>query len=203
LKGGWDHEGDPLEALRTGDPTPFETFVETHTGTFLSFFRRHGAGPTEAEDLVQETFLKLFRNVHTYQPSGRFRAYAFRVARNAWVDRTRRRAGIPGGGHEGRGARAEAHEEGVGEVEALEPAIGPLDRLQRREEAGRVRAAVGELGEAHRSVFELAVVEGLPYGEIAALLEIPEGTVKSRMHHALRKLRGKLEPEPDPDGGVR
>ncbi|HJP01419.1 MAG TPA: RNA polymerase sigma factor [Planctomycetota bacterium] len=200
MTGCWDQERDPLEALRAGDPGPFEAFVETHTITFLGYFRRHGAGPGEAEDLVQETFLKLFRNVHSYQPTDRFAAYAFRVARNAWIDRQRRRATAPGGAREGSGGPTQdSGDEGGGVPETRDLTIGPLERAQRREEADRIRWAVRELGEAHRSVFELAVIEGLPYCEISALLEIPEGTVKSRMHHALRKLRGMLES--DSSGG--
>jgi RNA polymerase sigma-70 factor (ECF subfamily) len=203
LKGAEGWKRDPLEALRAGDRAPFEAFVQSETITFLAFFRRLGAGPTEAEDLVQETFLKLFRTVQTYQPSGRFAAYAFRVARNAWIDQKRRRASAPGAGAEGRaGAAAAAEEEDIplAWAEAREGEAGPLERAERAEEAGRIRSAVQELNEGHRRVFELAVVEGLPYGEIAALLGIPEGTVKSRMHHALRKLRGRLEDSGESEG---
>lgn len=153
---------------------------------FLSFFRRLGAARAEAEDLVQEVFLKLFRHAPSYQPTGKFQAFAYRIARNAWIDRQRRRAVRPpraaGGSDEGEPSH---------ELAASDPTPGAL--AERDEEAGRVSAAMARLPETHRLVFELGVVEELPYCEISKLLEIPEGTVKSRMFHAVRKLRELLE----------
>ena len=89
----WDGIRDPLAALAAGQTAPFEAFVAKEAGTLLGFFRRLGAGPGEAEDLVQETILKLFKGAKNYQPTGRFEAYAFRAARNVWID-TRRRAAV-------------------------------------------------------------------------------------------------------------
>jgi RNA polymerase sigma-70 factor (ECF subfamily) len=189
LKGAWDSDRDPLSALREGDPEPFEAFVAERAGTFLGFFRRLGAGPAEAEDLVQELFLKLFRHAETYQPSGRFGAFAFRVARNAWIDRQRRRAASPT-------APASGEEDLPGAPgpteQAVDPADGPGERLAQLEEAARVRRALARLSERHRLVFELGVLQELSYAEISELLEIPEGTVKSRMFYAVRKLREAL-----------
>lgn len=189
MPGTWDTDRDPLEALAAGERGPFEAFVASATPTFLGFFRRLGADEAEAEDLAQEVFLKLFRQARTYTPSGRFAPFAFRVARNAWIDRRRRAAvqvrGAGGEEAEGEpGARAEAR--------FVDRAPLPEQILARREEAERVRAALRSLPEGQRLVFELGVVQELPYGEIGALLEIPEGTVKSRMFHAVRRLRELL-----------
>ena len=86
----WKAESDPLAALGSGDPKPFEAFVIRETTTFLAFFRRLGAQPGEAEDLTQDLALKLYRQAQTYRAEGRFGAYAFRVARNLWIDRVRK-----------------------------------------------------------------------------------------------------------------
>ena len=186
MKRTWDSNRDPLAALREGDPSLFEAFVAAESPVFLAFFRRLGAPRAEAEDLVQEVFLKLFRHAPTYQPTGKFQAFAFRVARNAWIDRRRRRAVRPpraAGGPEDGGPTFEPA--------ADDPSPGLL--AERDEEAGRVSAAMARLPETHRLVFELGVIEELPYSEISRILEIPEGTVKSRMFHAVRKLRDLLE----------
>ena len=180
LKDTWDSERDPLVSLRAGDPGPFEAFVTCETPTFLAFFGRLGATRGEAEDLAQEVFLKLFRTADNYRSRGRFAAYAFRVARNAWIDRRRRWAGQP---------EVEAVDLAHQGGEDEEPGAG----LARREEVARLRQALAALPEHHRLVFELGVVQELPYGEIAEALEIPVGTVKSRMFHAVRKLREVLE----------
>ena len=188
MKGTWDSDRDPLVALQAGNPGLYEDFVSLESTTFLAFFRRIGASRSEAEDLVQDVFLKMFRNVSTYQPSGRFEAYAFRVARNAWIDRQRRRAARPrlvGSG------RDEEDERSLLETAAEMPS--PRLVAEQKEEAGRVQAALDHLSEGHRLVFELGVVQELAYSEISRLLEIPEGTVKSRMFHAVRKLREVLE----------
>jgi RNA polymerase sigma-70 factor (ECF subfamily) len=179
----WDLRPDPLEALRTGDTAPFEAFVTAETGSFVAFFRRLGASPAEAEDLTQELFLKMFRHAHSYDPKGRFVAYAFRVARNAWVDQ-RRRAGRHGVALGQMGA-----DEGdpLARLPGAEPELGQA--LEVREEADRVRAALAALPENQRLVFELGVVQELDYPTIASILKIPVGTVKSRMFYAVRRLR--------------
>ena len=179
-------EPDPLVALQRGDPGPYEDWVRRDAASFLGFFRRLGATRAESEDLVQEVFLKVFRHRDTYQPTGRFRAFAFRIARNAWIDHRRRGS-----------VRPPSASGGVEDEDAAPPvpdaAPGPVERASRHEEAGRVQAALAHLSEGHRLVFELGVQQELPYSEISELLSIPEGTVKSRMFHALRKLRELLE----------
>jgi len=99
LRQRWDGNRDPLAALAAGQPALFEAFVIAETGTLLGFFRRLGARPGEAEDLVQETILKLFRGAKNYQPSGRFESYAFRAAKNVWIDGRRRAAPNGDGDH--------------------------------------------------------------------------------------------------------
>jgi RNA polymerase sigma-70 factor, ECF subfamily len=188
LAGTWETDGDPLEALAAGDRSPFEDFVRRSTPQFLGFFRRLGADEPEAEDLIQETFLKLFQSARTYRPDGRFAPFAFRIARNAWIDRRRRSA------VQARAAGGEESEAALPGVEraAVDRSPSPGEALEEREEVARLREALATLPEHQRLVFELGVVQGLPYAEISAALEIPEGTVKSRMFHAVRRLRELL-----------
>jgi RNA polymerase sigma-70 factor, ECF subfamily len=193
LKDTWEDERDPLAALRAGDSRPFEAFVETELPTFLGFFQRLGASRAEAEDRVQDLFLKLYQHARTYDRQGRFVAYAFRVARNLWIDRSRRlalRESAEGG---------DPVEDGASLLERMpDPSLEePGTDLARREEVDRLRRALAELGDHHRLVFELGVMEGMPYQEIGSVLDIPVGTVKSRMFHAVRKLQEMLGEESD------
>ena len=185
-------EGDPLAALAGGDPAPFEAFVEAETPLLLSFFRGLGAARSESEDLAQETFLKLFRSRDHYSSRGLFRGYTYRVARNVWIDRSRRRV------HEPRSEPAQAPGERPdrsGLAQAEDPtAIDPA-RAAATDEAGSwIKRALTQLPEGQRLAFELGVVRELPYNEVAEALEIPVGTVKSRVYHAVRRLRELLEP---------
>jgi RNA polymerase sigma-70 factor (ECF subfamily) len=198
VRGTWDSERDPLAALRRGDSSLFEEFVRTETGTLLAFFLRQGAGSAEAEDLVQDVLLRLYDHSSSYEPRERFGAFAFRIARNAWIDRRRRIQARPahrsldaGQGEGGVADRLEDGAESAGEI------------LSRGEEADRLRRALARLPEPHRLVFELGVLQELGYHDIAAALEIPVGTVKSRMFHAVRKLRRALEAEPAGEGPAR
>jgi len=196
----WDLPQDPLLALREGDPGPFEGFVRSHARLLFTFFRRLGAGSHRAEDLTQETFLKLHENAHRYQPKERFAAFCHRVARNVWIDHRRREGARPRGVPIDAEGRPEAHRSDgrphavrQGSGHGPSPLPGPLEHSSREEQDRRLRAAVSRLGEPHRAVFELAVIDELTYTEIGSLLDIPVGTVKSRMFHAVRKLRAALE----------
>lgn len=187
LKDDWEDERDPLAALRAGDARPFEAFVEAELPTFLGFFARLGASPGEAEDHAQDLFLNLYQHSQTYQRRGRFLAYAFRVARNLWIDGARRSS------HRERGSGQEGDDDVAPLERYPDPSLEePSAGLQRAEEASRLRLAVAGLSEPHRMVFELGVVQELPYQEIGAILDIPVGTVKSRMYHAVRKLQEAL-----------
>lgn len=188
MKGDWDLPLDPLVALREGDPAPFEDFVRRTTRPLVAFFRRQGAGTHLAEDLVQEVYLKLHNHAPRYRAERRFQAFCLQVARNVWIDWSRKR-GV-------RAAEKGADEPAVLEAgQPLGPAAfpAPEESASLEEEAGRLRRLLAELPETHRSAFELGVIQELPYAEIAELLDIPVGTVKSRVFHAVRKLRGALE----------
>jgi len=187
VNGSWDRDRDPLAALGRGQQGLFEEFVRTEAATLIGFFQRLGGSRVEAEDLAQEVFVKLYRHAANYQPQGTFEAFALRIARNAWIDRRRREAArVP--------SRPFSALEAEGEAlrEAVAPSTAPDAALAAREERARVAAALKSLSANHALIFELAVVQGRPYPEIAVELDIPVGTVKSRVFHALRHLRAAL-----------
>ena len=179
---------DPLEALQAGDAGPFEAFVRRRAGGLAAFFQQLGAERGEAEDLTQDVFLKLYRGAAQYRPEGSFGAYCLRLARNAWIDRRRRTAARPEPVHLARDGEPRADE-----PEGREQAPG--EALEAREEADRLRRALAGLPSGQARAFDLAVVHAWSYAEVAAALGIPLGTVKSRVHHAVRRLREALEPE--------
>jgi RNA polymerase sigma-70 factor (ECF subfamily) len=177
-------ERDPLVALRAGDPAPFEEFVRERTRTLVAYFRQRGAGLERAEDLAQEVFLKLYQSAERYEPRERFAAYCFRTARNVWIDDRRRAAA--------RARAAPASEVGLDPV-TVGVELDPAGALHLEEEEHGVRALLGALQPGQRRVLELVLLAELTYAEIGALLSIPVGTVKSRMFHAVRRLRGAWE----------
>jgi RNA polymerase sigma-70 factor (ECF subfamily) len=140
---------------------------------------------TSAEDLVQETYLRAWRHWDTFKPGGEARAWLFTIARNAW----RKRAP--------RDARLVAVEDST--LQALSdqefPIGAPDDVLQRLSDADlrpAIRNAIANLPEPFREVVELVELQELPYAEAAVVLEVPVGTVRSRLFRARRLLQMSL-----------
>src|SRR5664279_1997679 len=142
--------------------------------------------PHRAEDLRQETFLRLFERRKEYQATGRFSTYLWRIALNLCYDELRRqkrrlefvRDPVPGEATDG-----------------VAEGPGPDDRAAQQEEGDLVRQALGRLPEIYRTVIVLRHYEDMKLAKIAEILEIPEGTVNSRMAEALARLSRILEPK--------
>lgn len=176
---------DPLLALAQGRPAPFEAFVHTQAPRLVGFFLSLGAQRPEAEDLCQETFLKMFQSAQSYRPQGKPEAYALRIARNAWIDRRRRVAIRPW--HATHQTQDESSPDAHELLVTGEPA--PERVAAGREDMASLERAVASLPPGQREVFELGVMQEMGYAEIGELLGIPVGTVKSRMFNAVRRLR--------------
>ncbi len=139
----------------------------------LNFFWRQGVQQSEGEDLVQETYLRLWKYRAEYKPTAKLSTFLFLIARQVRIDALRRQT------------RREAREESWGK-EKPTSADSSLSRVDARED---VRWALAQLSDSLRDVVELAVFQDLPYAEVSEILEIPVGTVKSRMSNALKKLK--------------
>jgi len=164
-----------MRRLARGDRAAFAELVARHHAPLYRLFRRLGLDAHAAEDCVQDTFLRVLSAAPSYRPTAPFRGFLRRLARNALVDWTRRRK-------DAAVTLRDPHDPTLTEREA-QATESPLD----------VRAAVSRLSLKLRDVVQLSVYEGLSHAEVAQRLEIPEGTVKSRLHHALRRLREALE----------
>jgi RNA polymerase sigma-70 factor (ECF subfamily) len=188
-----DPETQLMLRVAAGEAAAFPALVERVLPRLLGYFRRLGADGAEAEDCAQDVLLKVYRARERYTPRARFITYLFHVARNHWIDVYRhRRAGpvtvsadAPGPGQEGAGLRADL---------PARPREPEAD-MARRELGVALARAIEGLGEEHREVFVLSQVEGLKYQDISNILGIPVGTVKSRMHAAVRQLREALKRE--------
>ncbi len=137
----------------------------------LNFFCRQGVSPFEGEDLVQETYLRLWNYRHEYRPTAKLSTFLFVLARQVRIDALRRQT------------RRENREESWG---AGQPTTAAPAAFGARED---VRWALAQLSDPLRDVVELGVFQDLPYAEVGEILGIPVGTVKSRMSNALKKLK--------------
>lgn len=135
---------------------------------------------TEAEDLVQETYLRATRAANQPQAQDYLKAWLFVIMRNAWLNQVRQKQSGP------RFVDLEANEEA--EDARLNPHVVYLRKLERE----RVRAAIEDLPDPYREIVVLRDIEGFTYQEIATVLECPAGTVMSRLGRARGKLRAAL-----------
>ena len=152
-------------------------FHAVHAPALHAWVRSRTVDPREAEEIVQETLILAWRKYDQYDPSrGSERAWLFGIARNVAAGRHRRRH---------RHLRAVPDDD-------LPDATAERD-LQREVETSHVRDALWTLSDAHRQVVIETYYRGRTVRETAERLSIPEGTVKSRLYHAMRALRRELE----------
>lgn len=137
----------------------------------LNFFWRQGVNINGAEDLAQETYLRLWKYSDRYKKTAKLSTFLFILARQVLIDSYRRESS--------RVNREEAYSE---EINQVEPPKVPCV-------ADDVRWAVSQLSPPLREVVELGFFQELPYKEVAEILSIPIGTVKSRMSNALKRLK--------------
>jgi RNA polymerase sigma-70 factor (ECF subfamily) len=180
-------------AAGRGDGEAFGTLYDRWSGPILRYFWHSCYDRDAAEDLMQETFLRVWRAAPRYEVRARFSTYLFQVAKNLWINERAKILRRPL--RVSLDAPRDAGPEGDG-TSLAERLPGsspdPGDEAARGETGRRIRAAVDGLSEKLREVFVLAAFEEMPYQQVGEVLGIPEGTVKSRMWAAVRRLRESL-----------
>ncbi len=144
-----------------------------------------------AEDLSQETFVKALNAIESYRPEFKFSSWIFKIANNAAIDHLRRREldtlSLDGSPH---AETPEAMQATALQIGARQES--PLDAVEAKELGGAIELAIGRLRPEYRSCILLRHVEGRAYEEIAEMLDLPLGTVKTYIHRARNELRQAL-----------
>jgi RNA polymerase sigma-70 factor (ECF subfamily) len=175
-----------------GDDAAFRRLVERHQKPLLGFFWRRCLDRALAEDCVQEVFLRLVRHRGSWRPDAQFTTYLYRIAENHWIDRWRSKKSAPPSVSLD-GPTGDDDVDSPGAFPA--PGAPPGERAGQLELGEKIRRAVLRLTDEQRAVFALAEVRGMRYEDIGRTLGIPVGTVKSRMHAAVTRLRELLAEE--------
>ncbi|MEM1212140.1 MAG: sigma-70 family RNA polymerase sigma factor [Planctomycetota bacterium] len=173
-----------LAAYRTGRTDAFEALIRLYQTDLFRFLMRFVGAASTADDLFQETFLQVHQSAHTFDTTKRFKPWLFTIAANKardYLRRNKRRQAAP------LSATVDGPAgEGVSFVDLMEADLTlPNDAAQSREVAELVRDLVHEMPEHLREVLDLAYFQQLAYKEVAEVLGIPLGTVKSRLHAAV------------------
>ena len=180
-----------VRAIQQNNLDAFTALVERYERSLINFFHQHSWDRQMAEDCAQEVFLKMYTRLDSYEPQAKFTTFLFRVARNLWIDKLRAKRSRP--------VKASLDapvgtEEGNVLGDHLSSGLeSPVEELEKEEERIALRRAVDRLPEEQKLVVLLSEFQGMKYLEIGNILGIPVGTVKSRMHTAVDRLREMFE----------
>ena len=177
----------------------FDVLVERHHGRVFGVVHRMVGDREKAMDLTQETFLKAWKGLGGFSGQSAFFTWLYRIARNVVMSQGRYDSARP----RIRVSLDEPDSSGVGEGRRMEPVDAtrlPGERLLAEEQQGLVTEAITALPSDFREIVVLRDMQDRPYEEIAELLEIPVGTVRSRLHRARMELKERLKRVLDPTG---
>lgn len=178
-----------MVAYSKGDDQALAELYDRYERALVNFFFKMCYDRDQAEDLTHDTFVRIMRHRRKYKPKAAFRTFLYTVARNLWIDAYRSRKAAPRTVSTDR----QTTEDGRSLLDLLPSAEdGVIKRVSDAEAARCVRDALEDLPDGQRMVFVMAEYQGLKYREIADILDVPEGTIKSRMHAAVKRLRGIL-----------
>lgn len=175
-----------------GRERAFRELLQRYERPVFSLIYRMVRDRTLAEDLAQEAFIRAFNAIGSYNTSYKFSNWIFKIANNHTIDHLRKRKldtiSIHGSPH------ATSEEELSRSRLVIESEDeNPHELLEHRELGGQIEAAIGELRDEYRTVILLRHVEGYAYEEIADIMELPLGTVKTYLHRARNELKKLLE----------
>lgn len=180
-----DVSPETVAAAQAGDERAFEMIVAHYQRSVFGLAYRLSGDATQAEDLAQEVFLRLWRKLGQFRTSEPLRPWLMRLARNSCINALKRKR-VPT-------VSVHAEDDGRSREPAADAPTAP-EVAERRELAACLEEAIARLPDDYRLVVTLRHVEGLAYGEIAASLGWPLGTVKVRLFRARERLREMLAP---------
>jgi RNA polymerase sigma-70 factor (ECF subfamily) len=165
-----------IAATLGGRPDAFGELVARYERAVYNLAVRTLRDRTEAEDATQEAFFKAYRALGTFRPGAKFSTWIFTISYRLCCDRLSKRRRLSGDELPDR----------------ADPALGPAALAERGDEARRLRAAIDALPEKYRAVITLYHLQGKQYDEIATVLNLPLGTVKTHLFRAKEQLRKVL-----------
>lgn len=182
-----------VQRAKANDRAAFNEIVLRYKGKVYNYISRMVHNAADAEDLTQETFIRAYMGLHSFQSRASLNTWLFRIATNLCIDHCRREKRMHGLTVSLSQDEEDGDEEG-GQRDIPDMAFDPQRLLLNKELGEKLEKALQELPDKLRTVVLLYDVEGLPYEEIAAIVGCPLGTVKSRLFNARAALRRKLEP---------
>jgi RNA polymerase sigma-70 factor, ECF subfamily len=182
---------DLMVQYQSGEVRAFEILLTRHRKPVFNFILRYVGDKETAEDLLQETFMRVIKGADAYKRQAKFTTWLYTIARNLCVDQTRRRKHRR---HASLDAPMAATEDSGSLMDVIPGNEMPSDRKSVNKELHEtMQRAIAALSDEQREVFLMREFLDLPFKQIAEVVGVPENTVKSRMRYALEKLRLELD----------
>ncbi|MEO6878011.1 MAG: sigma-70 family RNA polymerase sigma factor [Gemmatimonadaceae bacterium] len=185
-------DADVVALAQQGRDTAFRELIRRYERPVFSLIYRMVRDRELAEDLAQDTFIKVLNHIDRYRPEFKLSSWLFKIANNVAIDHLRRRqlntVSIDGSPHAQTADAVEATRFDVADQQE-----SALDEMEARELGTSIERAIAGLRPEYRSCIMLRHVDGRSYEEIAATLDLPLGTVKTYIHRARHELREALE----------
>lgn len=187
------HATDPelVTFARGGSEGAYRELLERYQRPVFSLIYRMVRDREQAEDLAQETFVKVFNNIERYDPRYKFSSWIFKIASNLSIDALRKKE-LSTVSLDGSRNASTSEEVEAARITAVSRDENPEELLEARQLGDEIERAIGMLRADYRTAILLRHVEGRPYEEIAEIMEIPLGTVKTYIHRARGELREAL-----------
>jgi RNA polymerase sigma-70 factor (ECF subfamily) len=177
---------------RTGKDAAYRELLRRYERPVFSLIYRMVRDRTLAEDLSQDTFVKVLNALDSYRPEYKFSSWVFKIANNVAIDQLRRRE-LDTLSLDGAPDAVTQQEVEATALQATDRTESPLAELESRELGSIIEQAVGKLRPEYRSCILLRHVDGRSYEEIAQIMDLPLGTVKTYIHRARNELREYLD----------
>jgi RNA polymerase sigma-70 factor (ECF subfamily) len=185
-------DADVVRLAQQGREPAFRELVRRYERPVFSLVYRMVRDREVAEDLAQDTFVKVLNHIDRYSPEFKFSSWLFKIANNVAIDHLRRRR-LDTVSIDGAPDATSASEVEASTIQLASEQESPLEELASRELGSAIERAIGALRPQYRACIMLRHVEGRSYEEIAATLDLPLGTVKTYIHRARHELRQALE----------
>jgi RNA polymerase sigma-70 factor (ECF subfamily) len=180
-----------VERCQANDAAAFNEIVSRYKDRVHNYVCRMAGTGTDAEDLTQETFVRAFVSIKSFQGRASLNTWLYRIATNVCIDHARRSGKIKANTES---LQQNEEDGGSAERDLPDSRFDPQNILLNKELGAKLELALKALPEKLRMVVLLHDIEGLPYEEIAQIAECPLGTVKSRLFNARAALRDRLKP---------
>ncbi len=181
-----EEDAQVVRKVLKGKPDDFSALVEKYQRPIFNFIFRFFGNYELAAELAQDTFLKCFQSLKSYDQERKFSTWLYTIAKNICIDEYKRRK-------HGASLYLEDFPESVDGVRPPDGAASPQAQVILREEGGRLMEAISDLEPERKAALILHYFQGLSYGEIAEALDIPLSTVKIRIFRAKKTLLKILE----------